>query len=679
MEINMSKENFKLKDKLKQAFGYLIEHPILLIVILSYSITFINEALNRHSIWEAVVFLFTQPFMFLTNMSIIALCESLALFAKKRSYWLWVISVIWFGLGLTNFIVLFNRITPFSAMDLLLFPSILPILPVYLGWIGVIACAALLFGAIIFVIVAWFKAKKSKVNYTRAVTTLLTTAIIATAFIGGGSLTGAIPAHFSSLPRAYESHGFNLCFSISVFDRGVPKPKRYEKNIDDIVRYVTGDDNDGFTQPEKTPNIIFVQLESFYDLKLLQGFEFSEDPTPVFTSLKQNYTSGILTVPSIGAGTANTEFEILTGMSMQFFGSAEYPYKTFLQTKTTESVPFILKNYGYVSHAIHNYKGNFYDRHKAFSTLGFDTFTSKEYMDLLGENVAGWEQDAVLLGCIVDALESTEGSDFIQCITVQGHGKYPIDAYPGERGERISLEALPKGANKHAYTYFANQLYETDKFIGDLINTIEEYDEETVIVFYSDHIPNIGFEESWLPDGITLYNTEYVIWSKDQNTHVEKNLTAYQMYSEVFKMLDIEGGIISKLHDKRDMLSKKDYDYYLNSLQYDLVEEEGKHSYGGKLPFEATDLKMGVIDITVTDVYVYGDHTYVKGTGFTKASQIFVNGSHEDTEYIDDNTLILSGVKLDEGDKIKVSQIADFISPPLSSSSSFTFHEPIKE
>ena len=84
----MSKENFKLKDKLKQAFGYLIEHPILLIVILSYSITFINEALNRHSIWEAVVFLFTQPFMFLTNMSIIALCESLALFAKKRSYWL---------------------------------------------------------------------------------------------------------------------------------------------------------------------------------------------------------------------------------------------------------------------------------------------------------------------------------------------------------------------------------------------------------------------------------------------------------------------------------------------------------------------------------------------------------------------------------------------------------------
>lgn len=671
----MSNEKIKFKERLKQTTAFIKDHPIVLITVLSYCLTFLLEVLNRHSVWEAVVFEFTRPFMFLTNMSIIALCESLALFSKKRSYWFWTISLIWFGLGLTNFIVLFNRITPFSAMDLLLFPSILPILPVYLGWGGVVACGVLLFGAIIAVIVAWFRVKKIKVNFTQAVTTLLTTAIITTAFVGGGSLTGAIPAHFSSLPRAYEAHGFTLCFSISVFDRGVTKPKNYKKTIDDVVAFVKGDDTDGFTQPEKTPNIIFVQLESFYDLKLLSGFEFSEDPTPVFTELKNNFPSGIMTVPSIGAGTANTEFEILTGMSMQYLGSAEYPYKTFLQNRTTESLPFILKNYGYTSHAIHNYKGNFYDRHKAFSTLGFDTFTSKEYMDLLGENVAGWEQDAVLLECVLDALDSTEGPDFIQCITVQGHGKYPVNAYPGERGERITVEALPDGANKHAYTYFANQLYETDKFIGNLIAAIEELGEETVIVFYSDHIPNIGFEESWVPKGMNLYNTEYVIWHNNGIVSENKDIASYQLYSDVLNMLDIEGGIITKLHEKRDQLSSEDYNHYLHCLMYDIVEDDAKHSYGGRLPFKATDLQMGVIEITITDVYIFGNHTYVKGTGFTEASQIFVNGSHEDTEYIDDNTLILSGIKLDDGDKIKVSQIADFISPPLSSTSSFTYRE----
>lgn len=679
----MSKEKITVKDIIKKSAAFLKDHPVVLIVVLSYCVTFINEAFNRHSVWGATVFTFTEPFMFLANMSIIALCLSFALLSKKRTYWLCVISIVWFGLGLTNFIMLFNRITPFSAMDFLLMTSVLPILPVYLGWIGLIGCGVLLFGAIAGVIIAWFKVKKSKVNYTRAAVTILAMAIVTTSLIGGGVLTGAIPEHFSSLPRAYDAHGFNLCFSISIFDRGVSKPKKYKENIDDVIAFVKGDDNDGFTQPEKTPNIIFVQLESFYDIKLLDGFEFSEDPTPIFTELKNSCTSGILTVPSIGAGTANTEFEVLTGMSMQFLGAGEYPYKTFLQTQTCESLPFILKNYGYTSHAIHNYKGNFYDRHKAFSTLGFDTFTSKEYMNLLGENVAGWEKDAVLVECVMDALESTDKSDFVQCITVQGHGKYPVVSYKGEKNEKINVTSLPDGANKHAYTYFANQLHDTDKFIGDLIEAVEAFGrntgEETVIVFYGDHIPNIGFEENWVPNGMTLFDTEYIIWQSNGQKVAGEHITSYQLYSNVLKMLNIEGGIVTKLHEKRDQLSLKDYEYYLHCLQYDIIEDDAKKSYGGELPFKATDLEMGVIDITISDVYVYGEHIYVKGTGFTKASQIFVNGSNEDTEYIDDNTLILSGVKLKDGDRIKVSQIADLLSPPLSSTDNFTYHEPVSE
>lgn len=671
----MNKEKIKLRERIKSAIRYLNDHPILLIVFFSYCLTFITESLGRHSCWNALVFEFTKPFMFLCNMSIFALTLSIALLSKKRTYWICTISLVWLGLGIANFVMLFSRITPFNAMDFQLMPSVLPILPTYLGWGGLIAAGAVILTAIICVIIIWFKVKKIKVNYTRAAVTILTCAIITTAFVGGGALTGTIPAHFSSLPRAYDAHGFALCFSISIFDRGVSKPRGYDDKIDDVIQFIKGDDTDGFTKPEKTPNIIFVQLESFYDLKLLSGFEFTEDPTPVFTNLKNSCTSGILTVPSIGAGTANTEFEIITGLSMQYLGSAEYPYRTFLLNQTCESVPFILRNYGYTSHAIHNYKGNFYDRHKAFSTLGFDTFTSKEYMDLLGENYAGWEQDAVLIKSVMDSLQSTEGPDFIQCITVQGHGKYPIVSYPGEKDERIKPTSMPSGANKHAFTYFANQLHATDAFIADLIAEVDELDEETVIVFYGDHIPNIGFEEKWIPKGMTLYDTEYVIWRTDGAYEEGKNLTSYQLYSEVFRSLNIEGGIVAKLHEKRDQLSKSQYDDYLHCLQYDIVEDNGKKSYNGKLPFKATDLKLGIIDVTITDVYTFGEHIYVKGTGFTKSSQIFVNGSNEGTEYIDDNTLILSGVKLENGDKIKVSQMADFFSPPLSSTENFVYHE----
>ena len=36
-----------------------------------------------------------------------------------------------------------------------------------------------------------------------------------------------------------------------------------------------------------------------------------------------------------------------------------------------------------------------------------------------------WAKDGVLTEQILDALNSTEGSDYIYTISVQGHGKYP--------------------------------------------------------------------------------------------------------------------------------------------------------------------------------------------------------------------------------------------------------------
>ena len=80
---------------------------------------------------------------------------------------------------------------------------------------------------------------------------------------------------------------------------------------------------------EQRPNIIFVQLESFFDPTEVEWLRFSEDPIPNLRKMFSEYSSGYFKVPSVGAGTANTEFEVLTGMSMRFFGPGEYPYKTY--------------------------------------------------------------------------------------------------------------------------------------------------------------------------------------------------------------------------------------------------------------------------------------------------------------------------------------------------------------
>ena len=72
-----------------------------------------------------------------------------------------------------------------------------------------------------------------------------------------------------------------------------------------------------------TTNIIFVQLESYFDPTEVEWLRFSEDPIPNLRKLYKEYSSGYFKVPSVGAGTANTEFEVLTGMSMRFFAAIE--------------------------------------------------------------------------------------------------------------------------------------------------------------------------------------------------------------------------------------------------------------------------------------------------------------------------------------------------------------------
>lgn len=58
-----------------------------------------------------------------------------------------------------------------------------------------------------------------------------------------------------------------------------------------------------------------MQLESFFDPELVNFLNISEDPIPYYRQLMKDYSSGYLRVPVVGAGTANTEFETISGMS----------------------------------------------------------------------------------------------------------------------------------------------------------------------------------------------------------------------------------------------------------------------------------------------------------------------------------------------------------------------------
>lgn len=251
-----------------------------------------------------------------------------------------------------------------------------------------------------------------------------------------------------------------------------------------------------------------VQLESFIDPNRLEGFTYSENPVPVFTELKENYTSGYLSVPAIGAGTANTEFEVLTGMSLDYFGPGEYPYKTILQQSTCESIAYNLKELGFGTHVIHNNTGTFYDRHLVFPNLGFDSFTSLEYMNHVDKNPLGWAKDTILTTEIIKSLLSTDQRDFVYAISVQPHGKYPSSPLGDEHPITVSSDVISE-QDLVPFSYYVNQLYEEDAFLRSLIESLETYGEPTVLILYGDHLPSISAAEEYMAQG-DLLQTEYV-------------------------------------------------------------------------------------------------------------------------------------------------------------------------
>ena len=397
-------------------------------------------------------------------------------------------------------------------------------------------------------------------------------------------------------------------------------------------------------------------LESFFDVKYLKDVTYNQDPIPVYTKLKEECSSGFLRIPGLGGGTCNAEFEMLTGMSVGMFGTCEYPYKTITLEHTAGSIGYDLKqNYGYSVHAVHNHTGTFYDRHRNYANLGFDTFIPVEYMNDVERNANNWAKDKIITGEVFKCLESTEGRDMVFAVSVQSHGKYPTEVIEKNQVIEVTEGMEDDPEYKIGFEYFINQLHEMDMFVGELVSALEEFDEPTVLVLYGDHLPAMSISKDQLVNE-DLFETEYVVWANYEIPVQDEDLYAYQLTSRITEMLGFKGNYVNQLHryyknDKENPQYKKD----LQTLMYDELYGQ-KYSFGGETPFKETDIKYGIDPLYIESVTVGATATTLKGGGFTEKSKVFVNDVLISAAYVDSNTLILNRVIAKQNDEIYVAQ-----------------------
>lgn len=288
----------------------------------------------------------------------------------------------------------------------------------------------------------------------------------------------------------YRINGFLLSFVLNTESTIVFAPQGYGKdNIAEIVvnlQETLPPKRNGQVMPtlEQKPNIIFVMNEAFWDPTQMDTLKFSDDPMPNV----RNNQSGWLLSPQFGGGTANIEFEALTGLNVSFLPAGSVAYQQFV-SHPVPSLATVLEGQGYEPIAIHPYYKWFWSREKVYKHIGFNEFLSLDHFKeavYRGPYIADQEVNKK----IINKTEQTEKPVFIYAVTMQNHGPYEKNRYHkadvSVEGKLLSQESLD------SIETYTQGVVEGDQAFGDLINYYKDSKEPTIIVFFGDHLPFLG-------------------------------------------------------------------------------------------------------------------------------------------------------------------------------------------
>ena len=661
----------KIAGRIKAFAGRFPEAPFTwwlgFTAVLSLILYFVLEFFCRGSLIQTVVHIFSSPLVFILNYAIIMLSFSPTLFIKKRIPLTFIVFAVWLALGISNGIVLSYRSYPLSAIDFLVVKSMMNMATIYFSVVQLILIGIVILAVIAATVIMFIKCPHFRVSLKGAVSSVLILSLTVVSLHAFAVDTDAADYEAGELDVVYGDYGFVYCFMTSLMSQGVDRPDGYDPTrTDELVNDISSEslDNSEITGAQDVsvlPNIVIVQLESFIDLSNIKGIDVQPNPTPNFSKFKNDGVSGYLRVPHVGGGTANIEFEVLTGMNLDHFGFGEYPYTTVLKTNACESIAANLKTLGYGAHAMHNHIASFYDRDLAYASLGFDTFTPIEMMCNVTRNPLGWARDEVMLDEILSALDSTESPDVVFAVSVQGHGKYPEEPLDTVGGGYINdSEVLSDGSDGFEilgiaddtvvsqFAYYASQTHEMDLFVGKLIDELEARGEPYVAVIYGDHLPALPIDESDLVSG-DMYNSEYAVVSNialgglsdgaDANL-LDRDLDSTHLAAYVQQLCGLTVGSITKLHC-RELDTGEDHDDLFEQLEY-------KQLYDSDIiEFERTDISFGTRARSVEACTLDGNTLEIKGSGFTEYTEVKLDGIKRDAVLVDSSTLIVENVYFD--------------------------------
>ncbi|MGB7473994.1 LTA synthase family protein [Trichococcus sp.] len=325
----------------------------------------------------------------------------------------------------------------------------------------------------------------------------------------------------------YYNTGFvaGFLYNLSAAPMEVPADYSQEK-IDELkVTYQQFADEINAERTAVLPetNVIYIMNESFADPLELEGLDLKSDPIPFTRALMDTSYSGELLSQGYGGGTANIEFEALTGFSMEPFASnITTPYTQFLSSQDDfPSVVSRLEEAGFRTTAIHPYNTTMYKRLENYETLGFDSFLYEDTMTNTKKlDTNPYISDEAAYAEIVAILKASEEKDFIHLVTMQNHTPY-------QNKYTVTPSAAETGIASQTIRNYLQDLQYSDQALADLLTALEGWNEPTVVVFWGDHWPSVFGEDLYALNTIqNMHETPMFIYSNTDENQKDLGVTS---------------------------------------------------------------------------------------------------------------------------------------------------------
>ena len=331
------------------------------------------------------------------------------------------------------------------------------------------------------------------------------------------------------VPAVFNELGFPYCFCHSFTTYAVDRPEGFSRAVAETW------DAGGESGAGKAVHVVMVMNEAFSDLTDSAPFTWAEgaDPLQNFHTLQADphALSGHVVVPGFAGGTANTEFDVLTGMQTNALSAATTSAFRAVN-RNLDSLFRVFAADGYRTSFLHPGDAWFYNRENVYRWLGAEDVEFAADMDGL-EYKGRWVTDDSLARMLEDRFRETVAVGdtlFSYVTTIQNHMSYTADKYgPDYSFPPVDCSASLSDQTRTLLEVYTEGVRDADAMLGRLTAFFSRQDEPVVLVFWGDHLPYLGDgqqgynelglgltpEENGTDSFLRSYETPYLLWAND--------------------------------------------------------------------------------------------------------------------------------------------------------------------